>query len=42
MQRELISSDSFIYDNVVMCKLDLADVHVLNNPKVLSCGISYK
>jgi hypothetical protein len=42
MQREIISSENFVYDNVVMCKMDLTDVHVLKSPKVLPCGISIR
>lgn len=29
---------TFSYDNVVMCKLEKEDHHVLKDPKVLPCG----
>jgi hypothetical protein len=37
-KRKFISSENFIYENVIMCKLDKFDIHVLKHPKVPPCG----
>ena len=30
--------DRFFYDNVVLCRIDKNDAHILREPRVLPCG----
>ena len=35
---QLVASENFIYENVIMCKMDPFNTHILKQPKVLPCG----